>query len=41
MMHPDDHDKIVKALQIFVMLLIAIFAFRCGRAAYQLYSTTW
>lgn len=41
MIHPDDHDKIVKALQFFVAALIVIFSFKCGRAAYQAYLTVW
>lgn len=41
MMHPDDHDKIVRALQFFVVALIAIFAFKSGRAFYQFYLTVW
>jgi len=34
-MHPDHYDFIVKALKLFLVALIIIYSFKCGRIVYR------
>jgi hypothetical protein len=40
MMHPDDHEKAMALMKIGAALIIVILAFKCGRYAYLIYSST-
>ena len=40
MMHPNDHEKAMILMKTGAALIIAILAFKCGRAAYLIYSST-
>ena len=35
-MHPDEHALIIKLIRAFVLIVIAIYSFKCGRIFYEM-----